>query len=181
MTASVFSMGTMQEEMAKGPKWVPIKENLYDLQVVDVVNEMRPSYNDKSKEEEALIISLNILRAVDGSDIVDIEGNYPENTRLSVWLNPNAVGYNSKTNEPHKARKVLTAIMGVGEEAAVELKSWDDLLNRKVRAYVAVKTDPKTGAKSNKLDNFAIIPQKAPINIRKETNIEEAEKKTVEQ
>lgn len=187
MSEPIFSMGTMQEEMAKSPNWVPIAENLYDLQVIDVVNEMRPSYNDKNVEQEALIVSFKVLKAADGSDPVDIEGNYPEKTTLSVWLNPNAVGFNTKTNEAHKARKVLTAIMGVAEEASLELQSWDDLLNRKVRAYVAVRVNAE-GKKTNKLDNFsAILARPAPKTQRplasppKIATPPPAEKKTIEQ
>lgn len=165
----VFTMDTMQEEMKKAPKWVPLKENLYELEVHEVKNEMRPSYNDASIEEEALIITLKALKCVDGSAVENIEGEHPESTLLNVWLNPNNVGFNSKTNMPHKARKVLTSIMGVAEDAALSLTSWDDMLGKKVRAYVSLKTN-KEGNKSNKLDNFAVVPAKASL---KQAKIEE--------
>lgn len=158
----VFSMGTMQEEIDNAPKWIPLQENLYNLEVHEVKNEMRPSYADKSVEEEALIVTLKALSCVDGTPVLNVEGEHPDSDLVNVWLNPNFVGYNSKTNEPHKARKVLTAIMGVDEKASLALKSWDDLIGRKVRAYVSV-SENKEGNKSNKVDKFAVPPKKEKV------------------
>ena len=151
--SSVFSMKDMATEVANKPRFIPLADNLYVLEVQDVKEETGPTYDGKG-EQEQVIVTFKVKQPVDGSEMVDIEGQYPKNDLLKVWLNPAAISFNTRTNQPHKARQVLTAIMGVPVESPLEIKSWDDLVGKKVKAYVSVTTKPD-GTKSNKLDKFS--------------------------
>jgi len=153
---AVFSMGTMQEEMDKMPKWVPLKENLYELEVVDVERTFEVTPYSKGEKEEQVKLSCKAKRCLDGSPVLNIDGEVPTSDLVNVWLNPNAVGYNKKTKEAHKTRKILTALMGVPEDAELELKSWDDLASKSMRAYVGIGTR-EDGEKKNVVDKFAVL------------------------
>jgi len=151
--ATGYSFGTMAEESKKNA-WTPLKENLYLLEVHDVKNEFRPSYRDPNVEEDTLIVTFKVLKGVDGTDVEDINGEYPASNLLSAWLNLAMVGFNKKTNQAHKTRQVLTALMGVPVESAIEIKSFDELIGKKCKAYVELTTRPD-GSQGNKLSKFS--------------------------
>jgi len=143
----------MAEEAGKRPQFVPLTENLYVLEVQDAISEMGTTYDGKG-EQEQIVITFKVLKPLDGGDLIDIEGNYPTSDTMKVWCNPAAVGFNRKTNQPHKTRQVLTAILGVPVESPIEIEGWDDLIGKKVKAYISLTTRPD-GSKGNKLDKFS--------------------------
>lgn len=155
---SVLTTGTMAEEMAKRPQFIPLADNLYVLEVHDVKLEMGQTY-DGTGEEEKIVITFKVKNTIDGTPLIDIEGNYPKNDLLKTWCNPKSVGFNVKTNQPHKTRQILTAILGIPIESPIEINDWNDLVGKKVKAYISV-TNKTDGTKGNKLDKFSAFESK---------------------
>ena len=164
----IFTTGTMAEELAKQNDWTPLKENLYYATVVEAVMDKQP-YTDWSSgspvKTDQMVDNFRIeyclTAAVDGSPLVDINGNPPKKPTLREWLDPAKVGWNKKDKMPQRTRSVLTAILGVPVEAPIVINSMDDLMGKEVKIYVEVGTK-KDGSKKNIIKNISTVEKKSP-------------------
>ncbi len=161
----VFKMGTLAEEQAKQSEYIPLKENLYILEVFNAEMVKGKAYQDPSTEVDQIKITFKAVKPADGSPLQDMNGDYPAKNLLSIWLNPDAVGFNKKTNKPHKTRAVLTAVMNIAIDADLDIESWSDLIGLQCKAYVEL--NPRgDGSFSNKLDKFSPIPGEKKVNVK---------------
>ena len=162
-------------EKKEGGTYEPIPEDMYQVELLDVEMQEKPSYNDKNKMEKVLSFQFVLL------DGTDLRGR-------SIWKNFVPTYLYIGKNGKNSLYSVVEGLFGrplTNEEESMGISSdtLNDLIGKQVRVTVKNKAGKDNKVFSNIVDFFpartlinALTPdekEKARVKNKKETSISE--------
>lgn len=152
----VFESGEELETLFQDKDFKLLNEDFYVLQVESV--EVQPGKTSQWQPEphDEWKVRFDVVSFQNGEPIYYQDGSEPEadrQVRLTTFINPTKKGM---VPRPSKARKFLTASMGLDVAARIELDSVEDLVGKRMIGRVIHKSDGK-GIVRDRLEDFTAI------------------------
>lgn len=159
MVLSFPSAAEMEEQYSSGDReYKNLPEDFYILQIKSVeiqkdkTNQWQPTPHDEWK------VGFEVVSFQNGEPVFYADGSEPEADRtpyLTAFINPTKMGM---VPQPSKARRFLTAALGLDVGARVELDSVESLVGKRLVGRVIHKPDSKNAQiQRDRLDDFLAI------------------------
>lgn len=172
MPALVFESAEELESLRGDFKLVPEEEYILEVREIEVQKDKTSQFNPTPHDE--WLVRLTVISFSNGDPAYFEDGSEPEPGKpisLTTFIDPSKKGM---VPRPSKARKFLTACLGLPTEARIELDSVEDLIGKRLIGRVIHKKDGK-GVTRDRLDDFRAIlrrPSRRPAAAKADADVE---------
>lgn len=159
MGALVFESAEELESLRGSFKLLPEEEYVLEVAEIEVQPDKTSQWNTTPHDEWK--VRFNVVSFSDGTPAYYEDGSEPEagtQLRLTTFIDPTKKGM---VPRPSKARKFLTAALGLPTEARIELSSIEDLIGKRLIGRVIHKRDGK-GVERDRLEDFRAQSRRPP-------------------
>lgn len=147
-----------------------LNEDFYILQITSIeVQANKASQYQEAHDEWK--VSFEVISFQNGEPLYYADGSEPDPSRpvkLTAFINPTKVGFFPKVA---KARKFITAALGVEAKSRIELNSYEDLVGKRLVGRVIHKPDSK-GVTRDRLEDFLALRKRPQAPVAKPTTEE---------
>lgn len=152
MPALIFESAEELENQFTGDfKLLPEENYVLEISSIEIEKDKTSQFSPTPHDEWK--VRLRVISFADGTAAYFEDGSEPEPGRdisLMTWIDPTKKGM---VPRPSKARKFLTAALGLPVEARIELRSIEDLIGKRFVGRVIHKQDSKKVMR-DRLDDF---------------------------
>jgi hypothetical protein len=159
MSALIFESAEELESLRGEFKLVPEEEYILEVREIEIQKDKTSQFNPTPHDE--WLVRFTVISFGDGTPAYYEDGSEPEagqTIRLTTFIDPTKKGM---VPRPSKARKFLTAALGLPTESRIELDSVEDLIGKRLIGRVIHKKDGK-GVVRDRLDDFRAISRRPP-------------------
>lgn len=157
-----FTMKAITEEDKKKSDFVPLEENMYNVQVTEAEWEVvkkkewrGAGFVELDEEEDRLVVTFKVLDNVEGTPIKTLEGKELTEPTMKMFIVEKDLGWDKKNKCPKDGRALVCALKGLPAEAELEFDE-KTFIGEKVRCFIEVYPK-KDGSFGNKLTKFRPI------------------------
>lgn len=161
-------------EAAYGGDFKLLPEENYVLEIAEIEVQKDKTSQFNTTPHDEWKVRLKVISFADGTPAYYEDGSEPEpgrDIRLTTFIDPTKKGM---VPRPSKARKFLTAALGVPTEGRIELNSVEDLIGKRLVGRVVHKKDTK-GVTRDRLDDFMALrarPARRPAAAKATEDVE---------
>lgn len=157
------------------PDFPVLGDNVYWVQVVKVEPQEKQKYQS-NEMEEVMTVTFEVLNTNQGGPVKDVEGNVVTERKLFLDIRKfedketgeEAWAFGFNKGEPSIPRQLICYALGKDPFGEAEFDSFEQLLGKKIQAFVVRKQSEKTGKYYNKIDRFLPNEQNEEIPIIEE-------------